>query len=265
MKIKAYLLFPETDNDFVRIGDNPQSYKNLIEEVALIKKQLKNHKDFELFYDSANINSFIEKAELLIDEKYLANCRTQLQTLIGSYCRNVNTSYLRKTDCYYFNWNINCLVDNSNNILKELSEAKLLQGQDKIVLINISNAYKTDRDFVYVIKDATHYNELPTLITIPITNNEFEFSEWHSSLLTPNFSLKDKTRFEVTAYKWNKQKIYREKNNGKYWYYDFFHNKNMNHYEVFSQAGVHLGEADMEGEIDTNKADSMKRIDHIIQ
>jgi hypothetical protein len=265
MKIKAYFLFPTTDNDFIRIGDNPQSYKSLVEEVAVIKQQLKAHKDFELCYDSENVNLFLTKAESLIEEKYLADCRTQLQILFNSFSRNVSSTVLRKADCIYVNWNINYSIADASRLIAEASEAKLNEGQDKTILINISNAYINSRDSVHVIKDAIHYNELPQLVSIPVANNEIEFSEWHITLTTPAFSLKDKTRFEATAHKWNKQKIYKDKNTGNYWYYDYFHNENKKHFEVFNSVGVHLGEANTEGVLDFGKATNEKRIDDIIQ
>ena len=265
MKIKAYFLFPESDDDFLRIGNNPQSYQNLIDEVAVIKQQLKAHKDFELCYDSTNVKSFLDKAEILVGGEYLANCRTQIYHLFGNNTRNVSTTFLRKADCIYVNWSFNCTVAIAKDLIAEAAEAKHQEGEDKTVLINISDAYITTRENVHVIKDAIHYNELPWMIAVPIANNEIEFSEWHTTLSTPDFSLQDKTRFEVTAHRWEKQKIYRDKNTGNYWYYDYFHNENKKHFEVFNPAGIHLGEANTSGVLDTNKADNQKRIDQIIQ
>lgn len=95
MKIKAYFYFPETDEDFLRIGDDPKSYENLINEVTVIKQLLKAHKDFELCYDSKNVNLFLTQAESLIEKKYLNNCRTQIHILFNSFSRNVSTKYLK--------------------------------------------------------------------------------------------------------------------------------------------------------------------------
>lgn len=265
MKIKAYFLFPETDEDFIRIGDNPQSYKNLIDEVAVIKQQLKAHKDFELCYDSANVNLFLTKAESLIDEEYLADSRKQLQILFGGNCRNVSTTFLRKPDCIYVNWNINYTVTDAKRLISEAAEAKLHEAEDETILINISNAYVNNRDSVHVIKDAIHYTELPQLITVPVANNEIEFSEWHTTLASPEFSVRDKSRFQVTAFKWEKQSIYLEIATGNFWYYDYFHNENKMHYEVFNPTGIHLGEANTDGVLDTAKSSNAKRIDNIIQ
>ena len=252
MKIKAYFLFPEADEDFLRIGDDPQSYKNLIAEVAAIKQQLRNHNHFELYYDSANVNLFLAKAETLIEDVYLADCRMQLQILFNNYCRDITTIFLRKPDCLYFNWNINCTIVNANNLLSEISESKLNEGRDKTVLINISNAFATNRDSVHVIKDAIHYNDLPKIITVPVANNDIEFIEWFSTLTNSGFSIRDKKRFKATSNRWEKQTIYLEISTGNFWYFDYFHKDNKIHYEVFNSIGINLGEANIEGVLDGN-------------
>ena len=265
MKIKAYFLFPETEDDFFRIGDNPQSYIELIGEVVIIKQLLKKHNDFELCYDSENVGSFLEKAEVLIGGKYLASCKAQIQQLFGSFSRNVSSTSLRKPDCIYVNWDINCTVTNANRVIAEAAEAKFDERESKTVLVNISNAYTTNRGSIHVIKDATHYIDLPLLIKVPVANNEVEFSEWCATLVNPVFSLRNADRFQTTSYRWKKQAIYREVTTGNYWYYDYFHKENKQHFEVFSPVGIHLGEANTNGMLDTSKADGDKRIDYIIQ
>ena len=265
MKIKAYFFFPETDDDFIRIGDDPETYKYLIEEVAVIKKQLKANKEFELWYDLNNVQLFLAKAESLIDGKYLAKCRTQLQTLFGNSSQNINNPFHRKNDCIYVNWNINLTFNYANPIFSEASEAKWHEGHDKTIIINISNAYITNRENVHVIIDAIHHKELPKFITIPIVNNEIEFSEWHIMVLNSGFSLKGNRHFSMTPFLWIKQHIYLENSTGNYWYYDYFHKDNKIHFEVFDPTGIHLGEANIAGILDSSKACNTKRIDHLIQ
>lgn len=177
MKIKAYFLFPDTDDDFVRIGENAQAYTNLIGEVAVIKKQLKDHNDFELCYDSENVNTFLNKAETLIGGSYLSECRSQLQIIFGNNTRNVSTTALRKNDCVYVHWNISSVYENAKAIIAEASEAKHNEGTDNTVVINIAEAYINNREEIHVVKDALHLNDLPILVSIPTVNNEIEFSQ----------------------------------------------------------------------------------------
>jgi hypothetical protein len=50
--------------------------------------------------------------------------------------------------------------------------------------------------------------------------------------------------------------VYEEISTGKFWYIDNLH---QNHYEIFDSHGNHLGEADLKGNIITEKADKRKK------
>ena len=76
----------------------------------------------------------------------------------------------------------------------------------------------------------------------------------------PPFSLNDETRFRKTGQYNNGSIVYIENDTGYYWYEDKFHKKTYPHYEVFSSLGIHMGEADMKGNLDKSKADNKKRL-----
>ena len=59
-------------------------------------------------------------------------------------------------------------------------------------------------------------------------------------------------------------RIYRNLTSGDYWYYDYFHKDNKEHFEVFDATGHHKGEANVNGVIDTTKRDSSKSIVSIL-
>ena len=264
MKIKVFLLFPENDDDFLSLGDNPQTYIDLIEEVANIKQQLRERQGFELNYDSYNTNLFLTKVETLINEEYLANCRKQLLLLIGTHSRDVTKNSFLSTDSIYVNYCIDQPLTAANAIASEAAEAKLKESSGQIAFINVAEAYKTNRDYLYVIKDAVQINALPQLLSIPIINNDIEFAEWIVTLSNSNFSLRDKNLFTRTAYRWKKQLIFKKRNEEEFWYFDYFHKENKVHYEVFDSTGIHRGEANIEGVLDTTKADGNKRINDIL-
>ena len=48
---------------------------------------------------------------------------------------------------------------------------------------------------------------------------------------------------------------------GNYWYIDNLHFGKAAHLEVFDKTGLHIGEADLQGNIDTTKQDRNKAID----
>ena len=77
------------------------------------------------------------------------------------------------------------------------------------------------------------------------------------------FSLADKSKFQRTnsIYYPTKQRVYREIRTGYYWYFDVYH---KNHYEVFDENDNHLGEASLEGVIDSSKADPSRSIRSLI-
>ncbi|MTJ11977.1 hypothetical protein FJR11_05070 [Anabaena sp. UHCC 0187] len=73
--------------------------------------------------------------------------------------------------------------------------------------------------------------------------------------------LRDTTRFKKTANKCQGRSIYIELTTGRYWYVDNLHKSNP-HLEVFDKTGKnHLGEADLDGNINYSKSDSDKIID----
>ena len=74
--------------------------------------------------------------------------------------------------------------------------------------------------------------------------------------------LRDTTRFKKTANKCQGRVIYLESNTERYWYVDNFHEGEAAHLEVFDKTGKnHLGEADLDGNINYSKSDSDKTID----
>ncbi len=54
--------------------------------------------------------------------------------------------------------------------------------------------------------------------------------------------------------------VYREKRTGYYWCVDNFHRGSGSHLEVFDQRGEHIGESDLDGNVDINKKDTTKKI-----
>jgi hypothetical protein len=62
-----------------------------------------------------------------------------------------------------------------------------------------------------------------------------------------DFSLRDTTRFSKTRHVCQGQPVYREKKTNYYWYLDNLH---KDHYEVFDSNEIHIGIADMQGNID---------------
>lgn len=73
--------------------------------------------------------------------------------------------------------------------------------------------------------------------------------------------LQDTARFKKTSFQYDGRCIYCELATGTYWYVDNLHFGKAAHLEVFDKTGTnHLGEADLNGNIDKSKRDSNKTI-----
>lgn len=73
--------------------------------------------------------------------------------------------------------------------------------------------------------------------------------------------LRDSARFQKTSRTYQARCIYYESSKNRYWYVDNFHFGKRAHIEVFDGRGLHVGEADLQGNIDTEKKDKEKTID----
>ena len=267
MKINTFVHFPENENDFFKIGEEVENYTTQIEEIALIKKKLKDDAaNFELFYDKNNLESFVQKADTMTDGCYLGNIKSQLRRIIGIKSTDISEPVLRKNDCHYLSWEIRDFsITQLHPCLIEAAESKNLNSNNEhTIIINLFDAFKSSRDSIHVIKDAVHYPELPILVAVPLVNGLNEFLSWFSLFINTAFSLRDSIKFQRTNFRWNLQCIYREISTGNYWYFDYFHKDNKVHYEVFNSEGNHIGEATEVGILDRSKASKEKKITNII-
>ena len=73
--------------------------------------------------------------------------------------------------------------------------------------------------------------------------------------------LRDTIRFRKTSFRYDGRFIYCELTTGRYWYVDNLHEGKAAYVEIFDKRGFHIGEADLQGNIDTAKKDKDKTID----
>jgi hypothetical protein len=72
--------------------------------------------------------------------------------------------------------------------------------------------------------------------------------------------LRDTQRFQKTQNLYDGRSIYREILHDRYWYVDNLHFGKASHLEVFNAQGNHIGESDLDGNIDETKKDANKRL-----
>lgn len=266
--VDIFILFPETDEEILALGDDLGRYHDIVHELQALKKELEGFK-YRLYYDSENLKSFISQAKRICDEKYLGDPIQQLRFLLGSRTTNVRKQCNVRPDCTYCKWDLHRLsVEEVAYIIKSsVEQTAVAPGGTEVVVVAFMAEDSLQRDMLPVIKDALHIEGLPKLYNIHYFNPVNTFIQWRRSKLGNRaFSLQDVTRFERTSFVYgsSKQRIYKEISTSRYWYYDYFHKDNREHYEVFNMDGTHYAEADENGSIDRTRQDDSKSIKDII-
>lgn len=87
--------------------------------------------------------------------------------------------------------------------------------------------------------------------------NNFDILKKFIDNIPDEFSLDDTSRFMRTNYVVQGQTVHREMASGRYWYLDNMHE---DHHEVFDYKGDHLGEADLNGNLNVKKRDPKKKL-----
>lgn len=140
--------------------------------------------------------------------------------------------------------------------LKDLISRNCSHKTDFIIIDNISRSNSQ----MILFRDAVHKAELPDLfLKIPCFTSVDEIYDYCKIQGIFAFSLEDKTKFsyENGIDPVQGAKVYKEISTGKLWYIDMLH---KDHYEVFDSTGkIHIGEASIDGQIDTSKKDSNKK------
>lgn len=155
-----------------------------------------------------------------------------------------------------------CSNPDIGNVVKNASETP----EKVCCILSFCEGNPTIYDAIHVIKDAENRKELPQITSIPLFFTGSDCLEWMNGLCVNKFSLRNRDTFDRTSYirPVSKQRIYRHKRDGNYWYFDFYHKDNKAHYEVFDGDGHHVGEADMGGVIIPNTQDASKSIKKLL-
>ena len=259
MDLNVFVFFPQDETSICEIINDESSFKNFIKYTfELISKSYATN-NVKLFYDSENIKVFLDTCEDWNNDVYLESANTQLRRKLNK-ATQIDIYSLRKTDCAYFIWNINSLVEATvPNLIQEVAE-KFWEIEDiekeKVLLLNLKETISADRHYIIVFKDALHLKNYPQgFARIPFISNLSEFELWVNTNHKSGFSLLDKSRFKRTSQVQQGQTVYEEYKTGYFWYLDNFH---KDHYEVFNSIRKHIGVADLDGSIDFSKVDNAR-------
>ena len=267
--IDIFLTFPETDEEILDLGEVPGNYLDIVKSLSTLKCHLTEY-EYCFFYDSRNLDAFLEQAEIVCPGRHLHSLRAQMQILLSKRAKNITDTASAMTDHVFRKWDFNsaCTCDMNDILIASAERMHRCRDESHVVVLSFTQSDRHDRDLIPVLIDAPHRNEMPVLYNIPYFHPVPTFTEWlHLQDRNGDFSLRDLTRFTRTSYIYrpSHQRIYEELSTGRYWYYDFFHKDNKRHYEVFDSTGEHLGEADTNGNLDTLKKDTGKSIKKYIR
>jgi hypothetical protein len=152
--------------------------------------------------------------------------------------------------------------------IAELAERKL-QKQELIgLLVNFPKSKFTSLRALQVTKNELPLSDLDCLddaTTLTSWLNErlqlerFEYDP--GSGIPPTdlqTVLRDRSRFQPTTLYVHGRRVYREITVERYWYVDNLHYGYAAHLETFDNNGNHLGEATLNGQLETSKRDTRK-------
>jgi hypothetical protein len=263
MAIKVFVLFPQEDDDILVI-DSPQIAQEMIQTALKLRQIIRQHShEIELFYDSQNLKTFLQKIAVLFEHEYLQKPSTQLKISLQS-STDWRMSAVQQAECSYVLW---CLEQFevkavSNSTLAEMAERILSQNSEKYVLLNLQQNSRINRDFLPVFKDCKHIKGLPQFAHVELIADEKAFQLWWARYQKEegknHFSLLNRQRFSKTHLVEQGKSVYKEISTSCYWYLDNLH---KDHYEVFNAQGEHIGIADLQGVIDDSKKEKGRRIE----
>jgi hypothetical protein len=163
--------------------------------------------------------------------------------------------------------------DVSDTTLAEVAERKLQNENGIYLVINFQNSSFNNPNvdiqaccLISVVKNSTIPIEIDGL------DNQEGLRHWiglkfpsysNNSTYTPRDNqtiFDDKERFRKTSKIFQGRNIYVELLTGNYWYVDNLHLGKSAHFEVFDKRGKHIGEANLDGDIDIRKRDPNKKL-----
>ena len=142
---------------------------------------------------------------------------------------------------------LNCKVTGQS--LAEISERRTQNSEKKYILLNFINSSFRNATNTKITKNEAISNSIDCVDSIE------NIKLWVEKNCIETPIVENTDRFEKTTKLVKGAPVYKELLTGYYWYLDTLH---KSHYEVFNSQKEHLGEADLDGNLDTSKQDKSK-------
>gem|GEM_PF-4864510 len=166
-------------------------------------------------------------------------------TLIADW----NNSMQQNVQIEYFCETVKKVVTNSS--LAEAAERKI-QDQLERYLINLNPSSYSSISQTTILKKATS-TVSSTLFCISSHADLKKF--FHLERIYPDDYLRNDENFIKTKFDVQGRIVYKKIDNGEFWYLDNLH---KNHFEVFTSKLIHVGEANLDGELIAKTRDKNK-------
>ncbi len=252
MPIQAFLLLPEQDEVFINIGDTPEDFKGVFDQIIQISDVIHKNQDIDLWYDSKNLSVFLEQIKNLFDnDQYLLKPTMLLKTKLEKVSRDWRDRSKQDREYNYFIWLFDTKsAKEDNNTLAEITERIFCYKTGKYLLLNICQSIKTNKKQIITFKDRDAPSYLPNFINIEFVSDADELLIWLKKTDVSNWIFLEGNRFRKTKFHQQGAVVYQDITTKQYWYLDNLH---KDHYEVFDAQRNHIGIADLQGNIDKTR------------
>lgn len=262
MDASLYILLPE-GNDVLSLELTKEKLGEMMSPLITVREfARKQGINLRVFFDSDNIARFKNDAGGIVDDgSYMDKPTNMLRNFVSTYSTDVKGGSQLDVSYNYIRWDtVTCTADPDAPIVLKSA----FESPGAPCVLSLGTGLPTDYYQVSIIKDSTYKDNTPVLKNVPLFFSAEECIEWLSSLLDNHFSLIGNAAFERTSMRWRKQRLFKNKEDGSYWYFDYFHKDNKIHYEVFDADGQNLGEASQDGQIIQGTAKSGRSISKIL-
>jgi hypothetical protein len=251
----------------------------VINEKIKDKQIYKEDSNFYVNYEAVKGSNFTQSLNQIKD-------KTLKRALMNVLFNKLNPKEWRKEQVHSSTDSFDCLMINeqykvvNNTSLAEIAERKLQNSSSTYLLINFTNSsfnlvhpHITNCCLITIVKN----NDEVNCIKLDGLDKKSALEDWLEHTFNLSCSvydelsndpptdeqtiLRDKQRFEKISSRCQGRAIYREVATDRYWYVDNLHCGKSAHLEVFNKAKTHVGEADIEGNIDECKRDQNKLLD----
>jgi len=252
---------------------------DLINEKIKDKQIYKEDSNFYVNYEAVKGSNFKQSLNQIKDKSLKL-------AFMNVFFNKLNPKEWRKEQVHSSTDSFDCLMINeqykivNETSLAEIAERKIQNSSSTYLLINFINSsfhlvhpHITNCCLITIVKN----NDEVNCIKLDGLDNKSALEDWLEHTFNLSCSvydelsndpptdeqtiLRDKQRFQKTSFRWHDRAIYREVATDRYWYVDNFHFGKSAHLEVFNKAKSHVGEADIEGNIDECKRDQNKLLD----